>query len=74
MITLISTAALALIAGAANIGFVAFIADRLSPSANASPAAGECVALTENVQAPAKSAAVRVGNENRVVGAAQFAA
>lgn len=71
MISLILTV---VAAGAANIALVAFLADRLGSKADASVAAGEFVAVIQSVPAPAKRSAVKVGNENVSVGAAELAA
>ncbi len=71
MITLLLTVAAA---GAANVALVAFMVDRFGPKAGITVSAGEFVALLETAPASAKRGALRVGNENVLVGATQRAA
>ncbi|GJD96057.1 hypothetical protein OCOJLMKI_3275 [Methylobacterium iners] len=71
MITLLLTVAAA---GAANVALVAFMVDRLGPKAGTTVSAGEFVALLETGSASAKRGALRVSNENVLVGATQRAA
>jgi len=63
-----------LAAGTVNVALVAFVADRLSPKGDASPSAGELVAVTQGTPASAKARAIKVGNENAAAGTAAVAA
>jgi hypothetical protein len=63
-----------LAAGTVNVALVAFVADRLSPKGDASPSAGELVAVTQGTPASAKARAIKVGNENALAGTATVAA
>ena len=72
--TMITLLLAVLAAGIANIALVAFVADRLSPKGDASPSAGELVAVTQGTHASAKARAVKVGNENALADTATVAA
>lgn len=72
--TMITLLLAVLAAGIANIALVAFVADRLSPKGDASPSAGELVAVTQGAPTSAKPRAVKVGNENTSAGTATVAA
>jgi hypothetical protein len=63
-----------LAAGTVNVALVAFVADRLSPKGDASPSAGQLVAVTQGAPAAAKARAIKVGNENVSAGTATVAA
>lgn len=64
-------AAAAVAAGAANVGLVAFMAERLGSKAGT---AGEFVAITETAPAAVKVRTFQAGNENVPVQAARLAA